>query len=471
MDSGPYKPGDTISGRYRIESVVGSGPLGWVFRARDTQLEVEVALKSIHPHLVQAVEERAHFSKVMRLARRVSHQNLLRVYEEGEDSGRPFFTSQFVEGRSLREMLDQRQGKAQPFTLDEAEPLLAQMAEALEAIHKALPHGDFKPANVVLMPDLLKLTDVGLGGAIPPLPFVQAQKQARVDRYFAPEAREAAEASLELAADVFSLAVVMGEMLTGLTPQDGEVPELSRRAPLLPFAIDGLYRKALSQNPMARFKTPMELVAELGALRTRSAAASRPGHHSPVPPPASAAASQPTVAERRPAMLADNSPTQAMETPGWMLSGGLDSQAAATLPGILQVPAHDHSAAATEVVRALPGMLPPLPTAEPVRAAASAPVPAFGAGQRATARRVSTEPLRTPAFPQLVPAPGVAAPLQGTRRRGRKRSVAWLLLLALIGVGVGVGAGMLLLRGLRPSPTVAPLSATDAAGASAAEAP
>src|SRR5690606_2043858 len=130
--------------------------------------------------------------------------------------------------------------------LDEAEPLLVQMAQALEATHRALPHGDFKPENVLLAPETLKISDAGLGGAIPTLPFVQAQRQAHVDRYLAPEALEGGEdAELEMAADVYSLAVVMGEMLTGLTPQNGAIPELSARAGLPP-TLDGIYRRALS---------------------------------------------------------------------------------------------------------------------------------------------------------------------------------------------------------------------------------
>ncbi|HLT29405.1 MAG TPA: protein kinase [Myxococcaceae bacterium] len=487
-DAAPYAEGAQIAGRFEVREILGAGPLGWVFRVQDRQLGVEVALKSIHPHLVQADEERAHFSRVLKLARKVSHPNLLRVYEEGTDGGRLFFTSQYMEGRSLRTLLTQRRGQSQPFTLDEAEPLLVQMAQALEATHRALPHGDFKPENVLLAPETLKISDAGLGGAIPTLPFVQAQRQAHVDRYLAPEALEGGEdAELEMAADVYSLAVVMGEMLTGLTPQNGAIPELSARAGLPP-TLDGIYRRALSINPLARHRSPVELIRELSALKAaRAAAASQapaltgtPAGGRPVPPnlAPSRVAAAPTL---------DNAPTQAMETPGWLLPGAsLDAEAAeppatGPAPPRAVTPPPTPAAAgrapespfkprtptpppprpakqlkperaaaganqrgiATELLQVEEGALPPLPETQPRRM-----TPSF----RPTGQAVVPHPLRA------APSPGVARPRTPPPSDGA-RSIIWLILLAIVGVGVGVGAGALLLRGLRPTPTTAPIPA------------
>src|SRR5690606_29366613 len=140
------------------------------------------------------------------------------------------------------------------------------------------------------------------------------------ERYLAPEALEGGEdAELEIAADVYSLAVVMGEMLTGLTPQNGAIPELSARAGLPP-TFDGIYRRALSINPLARQKRPTELIKELSAIRTARSAGTPAGGR-PVPPnlaPSKVAA--PSL---------DTAPTQAMETPAWLLPGAsLDAEAA-----------------------------------------------------------------------------------------------------------------------------------------------
>ncbi|QAT87259.1 protein kinase [Corallococcus coralloides] len=273
-EGAPYKPGDVVAERYAIQEVVGAGPLGFVFRAQDQAIDVEVALKVIQPRLVQQPEERTQFALSMRVGKKLNHPNLVRVYEEGVDGDRPFFTMQLLEGLSLRRMMEQRAAKGQLFSLKEVEPLLAQMAAALDGAHRFGPHSDVKPENVFVLPDLLKVSDYGLGLAVPHLPFVQAQKGHRAAAYIAPEYVNGAE--LDTRMDVYSLGVLMGEMVTGLLPEDGGVPEVSVRHPDLPPAFESLYRRALNVNPLARPKSGGELHAEFAALVQRHpAAASR----------------------------------------------------------------------------------------------------------------------------------------------------------------------------------------------------
>ncbi|WP_375761030.1 SUMF1/EgtB/PvdO family nonheme iron enzyme [Corallococcus exercitus] len=273
-EGAPYKPGDVVADRYAIQEVVGSGPLGFVFRAQDQAIDVEVALKVIQPRLVQQPEERTQFALSMRVGKKLNHPNLVRVYEEGVDGDRPFFTMQLLEGLTLRRMMEQRAAKGQLFSLKEVEPLLAQMAAALDGAHRFGPHSDVKPENVFVLPDMLKVSDYGLGLAVPHLPFVQAQKGHRAAAYIAPEYVNGAE--LDTRMDVYSLGVLMGEMVTGLLPEDGGVPEVSVRHPDLPPAFESLYRRALNMNPLARPKSGGELHAEFAALVHRHpAAASR----------------------------------------------------------------------------------------------------------------------------------------------------------------------------------------------------
>ncbi|MBN8466134.1 SUMF1/EgtB/PvdO family nonheme iron enzyme [Corallococcus exiguus] len=273
-EGAPYKPGDVVADRYAIQEVVGSGPLGFVFRAQDQAIDVEVALKVIQPRLVQQPEERTQFALSMRVGKKLNHPNLVRVYEEGVDGDRPFFTMQLLEGLSLRRMMEQRAAKGQLFSLKEVEPLLAQMAAALDGAHRFGPHSDVKPENVFVLPDMLKVSDYGLGLAVPHLPFVQAQKGHRAAAYIAPEYVNGAE--LDTRMDVYSLGVLMGEMVTGLLPEDGGVPEVSVRHPDLPPAFESLYRRALNVNPLARPKSGGELHAEFaGLVHRHPAAASR----------------------------------------------------------------------------------------------------------------------------------------------------------------------------------------------------
>jgi serine/threonine protein kinase/formylglycine-generating enzyme required for sulfatase activity len=273
IEGSPYRPQDLVSNRYLIKDVVGAGPLGFVFRAHDKEIDVEVALKVINPKLVQSADERRHFAKVLRGARKLSHPNLVRVYEEGEDHERPYFTSQFLDGLTLRKIIDLRLQKGQFFALHEIEPILTQVCAALDGAHKVGPHSDLKPDNVLVLPDLLKVTDFGLGLAMPRLPFVQAMKARKADRYLAPELIEGGE--IDGRADLYSLGVILGEMLSGLTP-DGAIPELQRRNPNVPTAMEGLYRKAIHTNPNARFKTAAEFSAEFSAVAKKAA---------PPPPP------------------------------------------------------------------------------------------------------------------------------------------------------------------------------------------
>ncbi|MFB1481422.1 SUMF1/EgtB/PvdO family nonheme iron enzyme [Corallococcus sp. RDP092CA] len=291
-EGAPYKPGDVVADRYAIQEVVGAGPLGFVFRAQDQAIDVEVALKVIQPRLVQQPEERTQFALSMRVGKKLNQPNLVRVYEEGVDGDRPFFTMQLLEGITLRRMMEQRAAKGQLFSLKEVEPLLAQMAAALDGAHRFGPHSNLKPENVFVLPDMLKVSDYGLGLAVPHLPFAQAQKGHRAAAYIAPEYVNGAE--LDTRMDVYSLGVLMGELVTGLLPEDGGVPEVSVRHPDLPPAFESLYRRALNVNPLARPKSGGELHAEFAALVQRHpAAASRQRAV-----PAAGALSQAAVAAR-----------------------------------------------------------------------------------------------------------------------------------------------------------------------------
>lgn len=274
VEGAPYRAGDVVCDRFLIRDTSGAGPLGFVFRTLDKELDIEVALKVIHPRLVQTEDERQQFSRVIQSARGLSHINLARVYEDGRDGDRPFFSMQFIEGLSLRKIIDLRVSKGQFFSLPEIEPILSQIVAALEVAHKVGPHTDLRPDNVVVLPDVLKVSDWGLGVALPRLPFVQAMKPRGADRYFAPEFIDGAE--IDQRVDVYSLGVILGEMLSGQVP-DGSIPELARRNPDVPLAIESLYRRALNPNPTARFESVTELFDAFAEVTHRLHPTTNPG--------------------------------------------------------------------------------------------------------------------------------------------------------------------------------------------------
>ncbi len=252
----PYREGEVMANRYLVKDAVGVGPLGFVLRCADRDLGIDVSVKLIHPRFVQTGEERAAFTTALEAARRFLHPSLTRLHETGNDQGWPYYTYTFLDGLPLRRIIDLRPGQGQTFALDEVEPILGQLMAALEAAHPTGAHGNLKAENVIVLPDMLKVTDWGVAAGMPRPPLVQAERQKGAHRHFAPE--YLAGLGLEPRADVYSLGVLVGEMLTGLTPED-EIPELRLVNPDLPDAIEGFYRRALSERPESRFRSVREM--------------------------------------------------------------------------------------------------------------------------------------------------------------------------------------------------------------------
>jgi serine/threonine protein kinase len=259
----PYRIGDRMADRYLVKDAIGLGPLGYVFRATDERQGIDVAVKMIHPRFVQTAEEREAFARAVEPARRFMQPSLARVHDLGVDQGWPYLTYSFLDGLTLRRMIDSRLAKGQTFTLEEVEPFLGQLAAALEAAHPLGAHADLKPENVVILPDMLRVVDWAVARGLPRLPFVQAQRQKSTHRYLAPEVVAGGEAGP--GADLYALGVLVGEMLTGLTPDD-DIPELRLTNSELPEGVEGFYRRALNERPEARFRSVRELYEEFVAL-------------------------------------------------------------------------------------------------------------------------------------------------------------------------------------------------------------
>jgi serine/threonine protein kinase/formylglycine-generating enzyme required for sulfatase activity len=262
IDGAPCAAGDLIAGRYQLKEHAGSGPLGWLYRATEVSTDAVVALKILSPRFLQMPEEKRVFVEELHKAQRLAHPNIARIYEAGDDNGRPFIASQHLEGLTLRRIMDLRRQKGQRFTLQEVEPIVAQIAAALEAAGSAFAHGNLKADNVIVLPDLLKLTDFGLAVSLPRAPFMAAQKAAGVHRYLAPEFLLGEP--LDARTDVFSLGVMLAEMLGG-AQYDAQFSLIDKN-PALPEAVEALVRRAASPRPGARFATAAAMAAELSEL-------------------------------------------------------------------------------------------------------------------------------------------------------------------------------------------------------------
>lgn len=462
VDGAPFKAQELVADRYLIKDTVGAGPLGFVFRAHDKEIDVEVALKVIRPRLVQSADERKNFARLLRGARKLSHPHLVRVYEEGEDRECPYFTSQFLDALTLRRIIDLRLQKGSFFTLQEIEPIIAQVCAALEGAHKVGPHSDLKPENVLVLPDLLKVTDFGLGLALPRMPFAQAMKATKADRYLAPELIE--EREVDHRSDLYSVGVILGEMLSGLTP-DGAAPELSLVNPLIPAGLEAIYRRAVNANPNARYQTPAELAADLSELAQRSApsAVEAPRRPGPVPSPAPVRAgrTEPHLPEVKPSPAPPplpSSPSPPPPPPPLALppassvedSGPSDATQpvdprllAEALKANLRPDALFRTLPAPPTARAPTASSPPSPRpASPPPAVPRGRVPVLDEEDRRETR-VGLE--------ALAPA---AAPFANLRDQGSKSWVP-VVLLIVVGVALGAGGGLLVVhqgRSTQPPP-------------------
>ncbi|MCK5797616.1 MAG: protein kinase, partial [Deltaproteobacteria bacterium] len=258
-----YRVGEVVLERYEITDLLGRGPLGVVYKALDQEVEVDVALKVIDAEVVSGEEERDAFLEAAGAMRQVVHNNIVRYFDVDCDGDRCFYVTQFLEGLTLRKIIDLRKEKGQRFSLPEVEPICAQLCDALST--EGVVHGGMKPNNVIILPDLLKVTDFGLADALPRDVYLAAQREAgSAYAYLAPEVRDGGR--YDERADVFSVAVIVTELLSGQVYQGGPHLNLHELDPAIPEAVDELLAHALTESPDARLATARSLADALTAI-------------------------------------------------------------------------------------------------------------------------------------------------------------------------------------------------------------
>jgi serine/threonine protein kinase/formylglycine-generating enzyme required for sulfatase activity len=291
-----FSVGETVAERYKILDVIGQGGVGTVYRAHDTDIDVEVALKAVAPKLLQTADEQKTFSKFIKTARKLHHANIVRIYDEGRDTGpqgeRRFFTMQLLEGLTLRKIIQLRREKSQVFQVAEVEPIFQQLAAAMDYAHKTVWHGDLKPENVLVLPDLLKVTDFCIIQALPTKPFLAIQKsRGAAYHYIAPEVR--LEASrIDGRADVYSLGVMLAEMLTGELYEGHANKNYQKALETLPRSLENLIRRATHESSDSRVQSAGELAEGLADIVARGETTRSPDPPAmprslPPPPPPS----------------------------------------------------------------------------------------------------------------------------------------------------------------------------------------
>ncbi|WP_161359669.1 Stk1 family PASTA domain-containing Ser/Thr kinase [Streptomyces sp. SID3343] len=266
--------GRVLDGRYRVDARVAAGGMATVYRALDTRLDRTVALKVMHVGLAQDPEFTRRFILEAKAAARLSHPNVVNVFDQGTDGALAYLTMEFVEGRTLRELLTDLGNMTPREAFGVLEPMLA----ALAAAHRAgFVHRDVKPENVLISDDGgIKLGDFGLARATTTTATAATGKvMVGTVAYLAPEQVERGESTPR--SDVYAAGVVLYEMLTGRQPHHGataveviykhvhtDVPPPSQAVPGLSHALDTLVRAATVRDPEQR---PIDAEALLTFVR------------------------------------------------------------------------------------------------------------------------------------------------------------------------------------------------------------
>src|SRR5918994_6026092 len=209
--------GTRLDGRYRIEDRIGSGGMSTVYRAFDETLERQVAIKILHGHISEDESSLERFRREARMVAQLSHPHVVMVIDAGEDEGHPYIVFEHVRGETLKDRI-KREG---PLPVAEAVAYAIEIGRALQAAHeRSLVHRDVKPQNVLIDEEgRAKVTDFGIALGLESGQLTGAGKVIGTTDYVSPE--QAMGQDVTGQSDVYSLGIVLYEMLTGAVPFTG----------------------------------------------------------------------------------------------------------------------------------------------------------------------------------------------------------------------------------------------------------
>ncbi len=273
-----------VIGRYEIVDELGRGAMGSVFKARDPAVGRIVALKTIHSTALegaQAQEYRARFNREARASGVLAHPGIVPVFDVGEHDGAPFLVMEFVDGRTLADVIK----KGERYTLDRACEIGQQLAEALGYAHRqGVIHRDIKPANILMTSRAVygserpRITDFGIAKLMAS-EITTTGQMLGTPSFMPPE--QFTGAPIDGRADLFSLGVILYSLATGEQPFPGEtmtavsykvvytepIPP-AKLNPAIPARLEAVILKCLAKSPAERYQTGEELAQDLAAMRS-----------------------------------------------------------------------------------------------------------------------------------------------------------------------------------------------------------
>jgi serine/threonine protein kinase/Flp pilus assembly protein TadD len=264
--------GSTLAGRYQIIEELGHGGMGRVYKVFDTDIHEKIALKLLRPEIAPNQETVERFSNELKLARKISHRNVCRMFDLGKADGTTFITMEFVPGEDLKRLIR----KSGQLGSGRAVSIAKQVSEGLaEAHHLGIVHRDLKPHNIMVDEDgNVRIMDFGIARSLQVKGMTGAGVMIGTPEYMSPEQVEGKEADQR--SDIYSLGIVLYEMLTGRVPFGGDTPftigvkhksepprdprELNAQ---IPAGLSRLVLKCLEKDKARRYQSAVDLYADL----------------------------------------------------------------------------------------------------------------------------------------------------------------------------------------------------------------
>jgi serine/threonine-protein kinase len=266
--------GTVLSGRYRLESKLGSGGMSTVYLARDGTLERWVAVKVMHREMSDQPDQIERFRCEARSVAQLSHPNVVAVIDAGEDGGHPYIVFEYVDGETLKQRIE----RVGPLPVDEATAYAIEIGRGLLAAHsRRLVHRDVKPQNVLIDSEgRAKVTDFGIARSLEADGLTQTGRVLGTTDYVSPE--QAMGRGVDARTDIYSLGVLLYEMLTGEVPFTAEtvvgvamkhvnepMPDVQKRRPEVSSALAAVVERATAKEPKKRYLDMASCLADLEA--------------------------------------------------------------------------------------------------------------------------------------------------------------------------------------------------------------
>ena len=260
--------GQKINDRYEIIKSIGEGGMANVYLANDTILDREVAVKVLRGDLSTDEKFIRRFQREALSVSNLSHPNIVEVYDVGEEDGQYYIVMEYIEGKTLKQLLNKRGALTLPEVID----IMTQLTDGLSHAHEAyIIHRDIKPQNIMIEDNgTIKITDFGIAMAVNATQFTQTNSVMGTVHYLPPEQANGKGATVK--SDIYSLGILMYELLTGSVPFKGDnaveialkhmkekLPSIRKQNPLIPQSVENIVIKACAKNPRNRYDTVKEM--------------------------------------------------------------------------------------------------------------------------------------------------------------------------------------------------------------------